>query len=205
MELLEQIKIYRKAEAMIKVGTRKGAGFFYCDTISSKTLKEIEKISNKYLSNLKSELKVKKDLWKNFDKYWKERIDNISKIKSAVYRKRIISKTPKDKQEEMKKKLEAKLKEFPKTLKKNLKEREHMRIALPKRIETLEKEIPSFVPLLDRVVISTYDAISPDEPNTKIIIVKGKENGDYSNVVEYQDRDLPSVLKRRIGWQNKVS
>ena len=188
---------------MVKVGAKKGAGFFYCDKITNKTYKEIEKISARYLSNLKAELKVKKELWANFDKYWKERLKNILKIKDEKYWQKILDETPKDKQEEKRKHLELKLKDLPRILAQNKRDKERMRINVPKRSAQLEKEIPQFTPILQRNVVEVYKGISPDEPKTKIIIIKGKENGDFSSIIEYQDRDLPEVLKRRIGWQSQ--
>lgn len=187
----------------VKVGSNKGAGFFYCDTITDKTFKEIEKISSRYLSNLKAELKVKKELWNNFDKYWKERIKNVLKIKDQKYWVKILEETPRDKQGDKRKHLEMKLKELPRILAQNKRDMERMRINVPKRIAQLEKEIPSFIPLLQRTILEVYKGISLDEPRTKVIIVKGKENGDFSTILEYQERDLPSVLKRRIGWQSQ--
>lgn len=205
MTLEEQLKQLVKGNHLVKLGTRKGAGFFYCDKLTKETHKEIVKISRSYLSRLKSELKVKKDLWANFDDYWKDRMKNIKKILSKRYREYIISKAPKNKQDNVRKALEQRVNDLPEVIKRNLKEKKLMKESLPKKIVSLEKAIQSFVPFLERDIVETYNGISIDEPNCKIVIIKGNEVGDYSTVIEYQDRDLPSVLKRRIGWQNKVS
>ena len=192
-----------KKPLLVKIGSKQGISFFYCDTLSNKTFIELGKISNKYLARMKAELKVKVDRMVHFDTYWEQRIANIRKIESEEYRNKVIEDTPKHQRLAKKRALEKKLKELPQVLEKNYKQREKEKISIPNRIKQLEKEIPLFTSLLTRQVQEEYKSISLDEPNCLIIRIKGKEKGDYWSVIEYQDRDLPTLLKRRYGWQNK--
>ena len=211
MTLEEYLRHLPKGVKLVKIGSKQGISFFYCDKVSEKTFTELAKISQKYLSRMKAELKIKVGLMSHFEEYWEDRIAKIMKITDKSYQKKLLEEAGKGKDKEKakervakkKKEIEKKLKELPKVLESNYKEKERMAISVPKRIKELEKDIPAFTSLLERQVVETYKGISQDEPNCLIIEIKGKEKGDYWSVIEYQDRDLPTLLKRRLGWQVK--
>ena len=75
-----------------------------------------------------------------------------------------------------------------------LKLKESDRERIPTQIKELEYDIASS--FLNRPVVEMVDGISPDEPNTKIIYIKGFERGDYWTIKEYTRAKLPKEQQK---------
>lgn len=56
------------------------------------------------------------------------------------------------------------------------------------RIDKARQKLADFIPLADRVIMEHYKSI--DEPNTFIILISGRENGDYWTTNEYQNGEV---------------
>lgn len=205
MKTLEQTltRLAKHKKTSVKIGSKGGISFFYCAKLTSGTFEEIDRISKNYLVQLKREYKTKTEIMSNFDTYWENRIAKIRQIEDKKYQNKLIANiTLKDKAKRKaaikakRKDIEYKLKKLPSVLEKNYKERDKMKVNLPKRIAELEKEISNYTPLLTRVVVEMVDGISPDEPNTKIIYIKGSEIGKYWTIKEYTYDHLPKEKQR---------
>lgn len=204
MKTLEQVltKLAKHKRTSVKIGSKGGISFFYCGKAYG-SQNEIERIGKNYLAQLKREYKTKTEIMSNFDTYWENRIAKIRQIEDKKYQQKLIAKiTLKDKAKRKaaikakRKDIQYKLKKLPSVLEKNYKERDKMKVNLPKRIAELKKEISTYTPLLTRVVVEMVDSISPDEPNTKIIYIKGKEIGKYWTVKEHTKDHLPKEKQR---------
>lgn len=204
MKTLEQVltSLAKHKKTSVKIGSKGGISFFYCGKANN-SFNEIDRIGKNYLAQLKREYKTKTEIMSNFDEYWENRIAKIRQIEDKKYQNKLIANiTLKDKERRKaaikakRKDIECKLKKLPSVLEKNYKARDRMKVNLPKRIAELEKEISNYTPLLTRVVVEMVDSISPDESNTKIIYIKGKEIGKYWTIKEYTKAHLPKEKQR---------
>ena len=172
----------------VKIGCKDGSGFIYCDTLTTSTSYQLSKISKNYLNKYIQELETKTNYMNNFDTYWETRIANLMKIKDRSWRNKVVLSVPLEQQEDKRKELDKKLKLLPTTLKRTIEERDYKKVAIPKRIKELKKLIPHWVNFIDREVVETYEAISIDEQDTLIILVKGNDLGKYVSLKEYRER-----------------
>ena len=173
MKLRTFIEQKARNNNLIKVGCKNGVSFFYCDKIRKvQTTQEIAEISRNYLVYLRKQLIAKRNRLEQLDIIYKGKLDYCDKYKNEKKRQKMIEKTYKSWQNE--------------------------KAILPKQIKTLEKETDNFVSLLDRQIVEVVDGISPDEPNCFVVYIVGTFRGKYWTVMEYQDRNLPKGMKRRL-------
>lgn len=176
--LRQELKTHKRK--LIKIGCASGSSFFYCgmnhSMIEQIIAKEWEKQRRKNKDALDKAL------------YRLEHLDKIYEqdIKNGVER---MSKTPKGKK--LTKKQKDKIAKWVVRMEKH-KEFER-KTHLPKRIKELTFDTTN--PYLDRQVVETYDGISHDEPECKIIIIQGHEKCRYWTVKEYQKAHQPKKSK----------
>lgn len=158
----------RKKNVFVKIGSVGGSGFWYCERLSPNSH---EQIGNE---NLKLVLKEQK---------WLEKSKTKLRDLDAYYDNYIESwlKNPRNK-----KKSDAQKQVF---ISNQLALKESDKEHLPTIIKQLEYDLS--IEFLNRPVVEIVDGISPDEPNTKVIYVKGYERGNYWTIKEYKKAHLP--------------
>lgn len=207
MTLKEQLLELRKqGVSSVKVGCKKGVSFFYADTLSPRTIKIIDNISKAYLEMMKSDLEYSKDYLANFEPIWKDRFKKANKIKSKKWRDNLIEKTKPELQEKKRIELEKKLEQLPELISKMKKIKAKQLVNIPKYIAKLEKEIPNFTSFIKRDVVECYDGVREwEEPNTKIILIKGNERANFWTIKEYRNRDtIYPTRKGDLKWNYKA-
>ena len=144
-----------KKGVSVKIGSIKGNGLWYCHKLCSHTIQDIDK---EYEMLKAKELKLlakTKTILEDLDNYFQKKYDKWLNNKK-------IKKTPQ------------KIEKFSKQLEES---KQRAKVNLPRVIKELEYDTThSF---LNREVVEIRNGISPDEPNTKVIYVKGYERGDY--------------------------
>lgn len=166
-------QLTHKRGLSIKVGSKGGNGFWYCHLANSTTIRDI---NEEYLKIRKREhnyLLRNIDILNNLDEYYEKKITTWLNNKKN------------------KKKTKAKRDEW---VAKQLKLKESDRKRLPTYIKQLEYDTTH--PFLEREIVEMVDGVSPDEPNTKVIYIKGYERGSYWTLKEYTKAHLPKELQR---------
>lgn len=157
----------------VKIGSKGGSGLWYCAKLTAHTHNDID-LENKTIrareTRLLNQLKEK---MADLDKWYEKKIAKWLE-------------NPRNK-----KKSETKKQTF---INDQLKLKESDRERIPTQIKELEYDIASS--FLNRPVVEIVDGISLDEPNTKVIYIKGFERGDYWTIKEYTRAKLPKEQQR---------
>ena len=173
----------------VKIGTISGSCFLYANKVD---LGEIENVSDKMIANTKRLLKQAKKRMgelERLEKDYMKKMDRLRDEKWVAKKVKELKKSKTDKKWEIAKLLQdAKDVDY-------LVERYEKKLAnenkyLPKKIERYETMVYKFTPLLDRKVKTEYLSIYAD--NIHIVIVSGKETGDYWVVADSNKRKRDS-------------
>ena len=158
----------RKKNVFVKIGSVGGSAFWYCERLTINSLEQIGKVNLKYAT---MEQKLYDNLlwqYKNLDKHYEIKLNAWLKNPRNA------------------KKSEAQKKMFENQLKVA---KEFDKRRLPITLKELEYDLS--LDFTKRPVVEIVDGISPDEPNTKVIYVKGFEKGNYWTIKEYKKAHLP--------------
>lgn len=151
----------------VKIGTRNGSGFIFCDKVDDNFKRIMIVKHHSYNNRTRRLLNGVEDRLSNLDKIYEdkleERLNTLKKIKKNFTTKKI---------EKIKKELKEK-----KAREKEL---------LPKQINELQYCIATG--FMGRPVIDKYDDILKEEKGVVIVIIKGCERGGYWTVEEYKKR-----------------
>ena len=152
----------------VKIGSKGGSGLWYCAKLTSHTHNDID-LENKIIRARETrQLNKLKEMMLDLDKWYEK------KIAKWFENPRNRNKSEQKKQS---------------YINSQMKLKESDRARLPKQIKHLEFNLESS--FLNRPVVEIVDGISPDEPNTKIIYIKGYEKGDYWTIKEFTKAHLP--------------
>ena len=153
----------------VKIGSK--VGFMFCGTVDANTESTIDKLSDIQLARLKRLCAEYQKDNARFEGTWETKHKNMKRFMAGVALK---ERWKKEKREERYKEAEATFKA----------ERLKARIALDERIAEASERIRTWTNLNERKVKEEYESI---EGGT-IIIIEGKESGDYWDVAEYEGR-----------------
>ena len=163
----------------VKIGCKGGSGLWYCAKLTTKSFTEIEHENKKINAREEKEMKKCQNKFDNLDQLYEDAINRWLTNPRNV------------------KKSETKKTQF---INSQMKAKERARKSLPNRIEKIKKDLES--PFLDRQVVEVVDSISPDEPNTKIIYIKGYESGNYWTIKEFTKDHLP--LEKQLTYNVRL-
>lgn len=161
----------------IKVSSLEGSNFWYCGKADTKySLPSIAQEQKAMIRYCTKQKKISEDRLANLDKIFDKLVAQAQKKK----------KNPTLHIAELNKR------------------REVERKSLPKEILFWQWCIDT--PLLERNVKETVEGCSPDEKPCLIVYVKGLERGDYSTIVDYQERNKPLEQRTRlpnVNWEER--
>ena len=163
----------RNKGVFVKIGSVNGSGFWYCERLSVNSNEQIGGENLKMVLKEQRQLEKAKKQLSNLDQYYDNYIESWLK-------------NPRNK-----KKTETQKQTF---IANQMKSKEIDRERLPKFVEELEYNLS--INFLNRPVVEIVDGISPDEPNTKIIYIKGYERGNYWTIKEYKKAHLPKEQQK---------
>ena len=153
---------------LVKIGSKGGISFWFCDKVNTNINKHIQDISDNYHNQLKRASKNKKYRLAHLEEIYEGKINKFNnKIKNPKKRQEYLEKATKRKNKELE--------------------------LLPKQIMSIGGQLKSWTDLLERKVVDVYKGISPDETDTMVIMIRGQEKGKYWTIKEYQDRDKKIV------------
>lgn len=163
----------RNKKLSVKIGSKGGSGLWYCSKLTTHSLAEIQKENELMKRKEKRQLEYAKWKLNNLDEYYNGVIDRWLKLPKHKYKTELEKKMFIANQERIK---------------------QGDKVRLPVVIKHLEYDLS--IDFLNRSVVEIVNGISPDEPNTKVIYVKGYERGDYWTIKEYIKGHLPKDKQR---------
>ena len=166
-------ELSKRKDISVKIGSKYGVGFWFCGKLTPTTIRDVDKEYDRQKAKELRLITKNQNIYENLDEHYDKIISNWINHKKNKNK-------PQEKKDEY--------------VRKTLKTKENVRISLPKYLKKLEYDTThSF---LNREVVEMLDGISPDEPNTKVIYIKGYERGEYYSLKQYIKLHLPKEQQK---------
>lgn len=152
---------------IIKVGSTKGSGYFFCGKVYPTISEEFDNISDKFIIPLQKELKKKMNEKAVFDDVWDKEFEDMQsriKAKYSYVDPEIFSKHYNNFQDK----------------------RDNAWNKLMDEINKLQLGIENFIPIGSRQVVEIYQSFFDAD---LILLIDGNEGGKFWMVSEYQKGD----------------